>query len=263
MKIPLLTLVFVSTLTSAARAAVPLSPRDVLICRTHFRTTSTGQPHKGKLNRGVRLPAHSALYIRPRNRRKHNWGTEALIAALLTAAQHLQTRHPGTHPLVVGDLSARRGGSLGNHVSHQNGRDADISYILRRRPPQGFTNQTRKTIDFARTWTLIEALLDTGWVSHIFTDQSFKPNLRRAARRAGHDSKWIAHVFTRIIQHEPHHRSHLHIRVRPRADVCRPKRAPLVADRRPQPPARFNDARKRLAAAMRRLALIQHVLSKI
>ena len=262
--LPLLAILLQSALTAArADAAVPLNLRDILTCRAHLGTRSTGEPHQGKLRRGLRLPAHAALYIRPRNRKRANWGTQALIATLLTAAQHVQTRHPHTHPLVVGDLSARRGGALGGHLSHQNGLDADISYILRYKPPKGFTRQTRKSVDFTRTWTLIDALLATGWVSHIFTDQSFKSDLRRAARRAGHDPKWIAHVFSRIIQHAPHHRSHLHIRVLPRTDVCKPKAAPLIAEQRRPPPARASDTRERLMAAMRRLTRIQRALSKI
>ena len=61
--------------------------------------------------------------------------------------------HPGTKRLPVGDLSRRRGGFFPPHVSHQNGRDADIGFYLRK-------GHNTKYLKYATPRTLMYRELD-------------------------------------------------------------------------------------------------------
>ena len=68
------------------------------------------------------------------NRAWRRWGTGRLVRVLLRVARRHRARHPGAQPLLIGDLSRRRGGHFGRefgapgHASHQNGLDADVYY---------------------------------------------------------------------------------------------------------------------------------------
>ena len=54
-------------------------------------------------------------------------GDKTLVDLLHMAALEMRKTYPDTVPLVVGDLSARDGGPLPPHQSHQSGRDADVA----------------------------------------------------------------------------------------------------------------------------------------
>ena len=105
------------------------------------RSVALGLPWAGRLIRGVQLPARGPSFEtwdpvlrRSPNRGWRRWGTGRLVRVLLRVARRYRARHPGAQPLLVGDLSRRRGGHFGRefgtpgHVSHQNGLDADIYY---------------------------------------------------------------------------------------------------------------------------------------
>lgn len=86
---------------------------------------SFGTATRGGLLNAVQVPAHERWQlVQP----SHSWGTEETVRYLARAVDRVRELHPGGHPLFVGDLSQRRGGYLRPHLSHQTGRDADISY---------------------------------------------------------------------------------------------------------------------------------------
>jgi LysM repeat protein/murein endopeptidase len=199
-------------------------------------SVSLGRPQHGNLVNGEQLPAGSGWY---RRRPVRSWGTNHMIDALTQAFQTVQRKHPKAHDNAVGDLSARNGGKLANHISHQTGRDADISFYFRGHPkkgPKAFLSAKRHPLDFAANWTLIEALVgpkpDKGPTEYMFVDYAVQSKLYNWAKSKGVSKRRLAQIFQYprgrramrgIIRHEPGHHNHYHVRFRcpPRDRSCK------------------------------------------
>jgi murein endopeptidase len=168
---------------------------------------AVGRPWQGRLVRGRQLPLQGQGFmtwdpIRKRvgNRGWRRWGTDRLLATLETVLATYAQRHPGSRPVLVGDLSRPRGGDFGprfggiGHASHQNGLDADVYYPrtdrrLRRasRPDQ---------VDRAAAQELVDAFVQAG-AEYVFVGPSLD---LRGPRK--------------VVQPLTHHDDHLHVRLR-------------------------------------------------
>jgi murein endopeptidase len=89
---------------------------------------SLGYPNSGKLVGGRRfretqfmtmIPAHANSRVR--------WALPALLSVLDRASRIVARKYPGSI-LDLGELSRRDGGPISSHLSHQNGRDADVGF---------------------------------------------------------------------------------------------------------------------------------------
>jgi penicillin-insensitive murein DD-endopeptidase len=94
------------------------------------------------------------------------------VQVLKRAAAKVRKKHKGS-VLFVGDLSAKRGGPLFGHNSHQSGRDADVGFYMKhddgkqvnphRFVPFGGDGRARDgaivRFDDERNWAFVEALL--------------------------------------------------------------------------------------------------------
>lgn len=204
----------------AGAATTRVSAREVLSCSARLGSLAVGAPNRGALSASVRLRDNAGLRMLAGSRREAAWGTEELVAGIVSAVETFHRRFPSAPAVVVGDLSKRRGGRFGNHASHQNGRDVDIGYPVLRGGLGAFVNETAATIDADRTWGLIDAFRRSGWLEHVFTDRSFVPALKRAALRAGVSEDEVETLFTSVVKHEPWHKSHMHLRLAARTSVC-------------------------------------------
>jgi penicillin-insensitive murein endopeptidase len=88
---------------------------------------SIGSPANGRQLRAARLRPTPHLYIKP-DSRERVYGHPALVLALKRTARQMAREAPGA-VLLLGDLSARDGGPLTHHRSHQSGRDADVGFF--------------------------------------------------------------------------------------------------------------------------------------
>ena len=88
---------------------------------------SVGWPNRGSLANGRHLGATDGVRILPG--RVLQWGTDELVGLLERCAARLKRQ--GLGPLTVGDLSARAGGQIARHRSHQSGPPPDHSVIAR------------------------------------------------------------------------------------------------------------------------------------
>jgi murein endopeptidase len=175
-----------------------------------------GSPNGGFLLNGVQMPPgdHYELVDPP-----HAWGTQETIDFLQTCIRKVNEVHPGSHPLYIGHISARRGGRLSPHVSHQSGRDVDVSYYYRGAARRWYRRAGPSNLDLARTWTFVRALLTETDVQLILIDASIQRLLRRHATKIGEDPAWLQSVFRggpagqrAIIRHARGHATHMHIR---------------------------------------------------
>jgi len=158
---------------------------------------------------------------------RRSWGSPTMVDTLVAAAGRVAARHPDADPLFVGDLSTSRGGALPPHRWHHDGRSADIGLFAfdGQQPPAGFVRVWPSQLDVPRTWTLIEALLDTGNVEHILLDQGLIQRLKAYVQEEGlMPPDQLAATFppknTRdmwrmrgIVRHAPRHGDHMHLRV--------------------------------------------------
>ncbi|MEY2931770.1 MAG: hypothetical protein RL033_2519, partial [Pseudomonadota bacterium] len=173
-----------------------------------------GSATRGGLLNGVRLPDDDRWkMVDPVN----VWGTAETINYLVTAIDAVHDQFPDSQTLFIGDISAPRGGYLRPHISHQAGRDVDISYFYTN-APTWYARVTPGTLDKRRTWALVRALLTMTDVHYIFIDRRVQTWLRGYAESIGENQEWLENVFhgsnnqPPIILHEPGHATHLHVR---------------------------------------------------
>jgi murein endopeptidase len=166
-----------------------------------------GQPWAGRLVNGRKLPPSGEGFLtwdpvlkQVGNRPWRRWGTERLLRTVRSVLAAYAQRHPDAPPVLVGDLSRRRGGDFGphfggiGHASHQNGLDVDVYYPrvdrkLRssRRPAQ---------VDRAAAQELVDAFVAAGAVN-VFVGPSL-------------DLRGPAKIVSALV----HHDNHLHVRLR-------------------------------------------------
>lgn len=89
---------------------------------------TVGSPNLGVQTDAVELPAAGPGFVRYRPLGAHHFGRPRFILALTRIAAELADGDPKAPPLVIGDLSAKRGGKIDGHQSHRTGRDVDILY---------------------------------------------------------------------------------------------------------------------------------------
>jgi len=200
---------------------VPVSPSEAI-----------GPTNRGRLENGVRLPSHRGYLVRSPARA---YGTEETTRWIVAAFNAVDSKFKQRKVVRVHDISDRDGGKLRDHKSHQNGRDADISYYQTECGPRGcrFDEFRASQLDVARQWTLLEHWLRHGQAEMIFIDYRLQAKLYRYAKRKGATKaqldRWIQYPRGKyepngVIRHFPNHEDHLHVRfVCPYSDLkCRP-----------------------------------------
>lgn len=177
---------------------------------------------RGTLKVGVQLLPGKAYFIK----RPHlAYGTSHSVKAIKAAlSRYKQTKAGKGGPQVhVGDISARGGGALRGHKSHQKGIDVDIGLVLK----GSDANETRfrtgnaGNLDIARTWALIKAFVDTADVRAVFLDYGLQKLLYEHARKQKVSESTLDVLFQYprgrgrnfgIIRHWKGHKDHFHVR---------------------------------------------------
>lgn len=171
----------------------------IVYSQTLGASSSVGPPNNGRLRGGVPLPEDRA-WVLPEDRSRA-FATAETIAALLAGLEVYAQRFPGADPIQLGDLSARRGGRISGHQSHQSGLDVDIRLI---------TDSEGEGFDADRNWLLVKALIDDGGVTSIFLNATEQTWLRAAAE--ADVGPTVVDAYFSLIRHEPGHTIHMHIR---------------------------------------------------
>jgi penicillin-insensitive murein endopeptidase len=140
------------------------------------------------------------------------------VDALARCFERVNQRFPGAPPVTVGHLSAKNGGHLWPHRSHQSGRDADVGYYYKAgaRP---FIHATADNLDLPRTWALVKAALRETTVEMILIDHTVQRALNDYAATNGEDPAFLDEVFQirgknprAAIRHIKGHDNHIHFR---------------------------------------------------
>ena len=175
---------------------------------------------KGVLAGGVQLPPGRHYVIKWE---AAAWGTSGTIRAIQSAVAAYKRKLPGGPKVHVGDISKKRGGPFSPHISHQQGRDVDVGYVLTGKYAHEtrFKSATKSNLDVPRTWALIKAFIDTNEVRYIFMDYKIQGMLYEYAKERGVSENLLDELFqyprgrgrtSGIIRHWKGHVNHFHVR---------------------------------------------------
>lgn len=177
---------------------------------------SVGAPNGGALFNAIQLPED------PRWQRvdaAHAWGTQETVDAITRAVAKVHEEFPDSPPLPIGHISARNGGHLNPHRSHQSGTDVDLGFFYRPEAHRWYVRGTRQSLDLPRTWALVRALVTETDVRFILLDHSIQALLLEYATSIGEDRAWLNDLFKGrgysrppMIRHAKGHATHLHVR---------------------------------------------------
>jgi hypothetical protein len=180
---------------------------------------SQNRPNRGRLVDGELMPDGPGWVVRePR----FAWGTPYTIDALIHAVRLTRAAHPGGQTVMVADLSRRRGGRFRPHLSHQSGRDVDVTYHRRTTDEPTFSRTRTSQLDEKRTWAYLRALLTRHDVVYIFLDRRLQVRLYEWAEANGEHPAFLDALFQygprdhrnpyAIIRVSPGHHDHYHVR---------------------------------------------------
>jgi LysM repeat protein len=179
---------------------------------------------RGTLKVGVQLEPGKGYFIK----RPHlAYGTAMCVKAIKAAlSRYRQTKvckgGPDVH---VGDISARGGGPLKGHMSHQKGIDVDVGLVLKGADADEvrFRTGNEGNLDVPRTWALIKAFVDNADVRAVFLDYRLQKLLYEHARKQKVPESKLDELFQYprgkgrnfgIIRHWKGHKDHFHVRFR-------------------------------------------------
>ena len=208
-------------LTDDERAAEALATIDgAAVVRVQPRATATRIPD------AEALPEGEGYHLR---RPTRAFGQSHVVEGLQRAIAEVRALYPDVHALAIGDLSAREGGKLGNHLSHQTGLDVDVGFYFTKVPagyPEAFVAASA-ALDLEATWALLgsfarTAQQDTG-VAMIFLDYDVQARLYKWAKARGTPDDDLGFLLqyprgkdalVGLVRHWPHHADHMHVRFR-------------------------------------------------
>jgi murein endopeptidase len=193
-------------------------------------SVSVGFVHAGRMVNSVRFPSSEDWQVVSPEKA---YATQETIDYLTTAIRELRTRYPDAPLLRINQISARDGGFIRPHKSHQNGRDVDLGFYY----PGGNVVRAREReryIDPVMNWALIRAIVTHTDVQVILVDRRVQKVLYDHALKIGEDKAWLDGLFhageRSIIKHARGHRDHFHVRFfNPRAQELGRRIAPLLA----------------------------------
>jgi LysM repeat protein/murein endopeptidase len=176
---------------------------------------SVGHPHAGYLVNGVKLPNSDDWVITVPSQA---YGTEETNDALALCIGQVRRDIPDSPKVMLGSLSAERGGHLPPHKSHRTGRDVDV-YFFRQPGAQWSRAATESDIDLRRTWALLRCFVTQTDVDMVLIDKKVQGWLENYALSVGEDPDWVKDLFhdhgsykTAVVRHVPGHVAHMHVR---------------------------------------------------
>ncbi|TPV92623.1 MAG: hypothetical protein B7733_24785 [Myxococcales bacterium FL481] len=211
--------------------------------RSDTPSQSLGYPGDGKLQGGVPMLAGPGRELRAIPWK--TFATAETVGLLDRLLKEWPRREPDAHPVLVGNLSAREGGRLKPHSSHQSGRDFDVSYI--QRPgvydELNWREMNAENLDAEKTWSLIKLFAESDATEAIFVDRSIQKLLHAHALEHGTVPKaelpqWLQYPRGTpgphtLVQHVRGHIDHMHVRFAcpPKQASCKTRRADAIAAR--------------------------------
>lgn len=180
---------------------------------------SRGLANNGSLSGGIQLKSGPGYIVR---NEKRSYGTALTIGLIMDTMAAYAAKFPKAPRFGVGDLSVEKGGKLAPHLSHQSGRDVDLSFIHKsNKENPGFTRMNGTTLDIEKNWFVLEHFLKTQKVQYIFIDYDLQKYFYDYAKSKGYTDKQLMTMiqypngkksYHAIIRHSKGHADHFHVR---------------------------------------------------
>lgn len=191
---------------------------------------AVGFINNGHLRAGTLLPNPTDYLLHTPPSRGASYGTGLLTSLLIRSASHFSKKVYPDVRVSVNNLSAKNGGYLKGHSSHQTGLDADIRYLPYTKPTSVIRNG--KIVDdfnFEMNWQYFRLLVSQNIEEEVKNTGQFKvvsvvdrifvpPTLKKAfctwAKKRGLLSGPLDRAVMARLQEEPKHITHFHLRLR-------------------------------------------------
>ena len=161
--------------------------------------------------------------------RERFYGTYEINQVIIKMGEFINKKY-SQFKLFVGNVSAKKGGKLSPHLSHQNGTDADIAYptkTIEELSPNGFATVVKKSsremnknaYSAEKTYELFKfAFKQTEYpVDRIFADRLIIQDLCNYAQQKNEftgDDKIVVQKLFQNIEHVDGHGDHFHVRLK-------------------------------------------------
>jgi len=178
---------------------------------------SEGRPTAGTLAYGLHLGEGVGYRLRfPKNA----FGVEGVLKTLRACPRKVKDAFPGTHDVLIGDISRPGGGRFPPHESHQSGRDADVGYYLASNVQNVTMHRVKAAeVDYAKTWALLKCFLTSDQVVKVYMDRNIQVAMVDFLRtKKVVNEGQIQRLFAveggegALIVHAKEHDTHLHVR---------------------------------------------------
>lgn len=180
---------------------------------------SRGLANNGSLSGGILLKDGPGYVVR---HPKYSYGTALTISLIMDALGAYAKKYPKGTKFAIGDISAKNGGKLPPHLSHQSGRDVDISYINKAQKNfVGFSKMNASNLDVEKNWFVLDYFIKTKKVQYIFVDYSLQKYFYEYAKAHGYSDAQLKNIiqypngkksYQAIIRHSKGHLDHFHVR---------------------------------------------------
>lgn len=186
-----------------------IRPASMALCGDNDGFLAWGKPLLSGAGTGIRL----------RNpQRCVHFGTDLMVQFLGWLGQRAFSEWKTE--LLVGDISAPRGGCLAGHggrrghFSHTSGRDVDLGFLVPQFPkgPESFS----RNFEIASNYWMIKSIFanPSACVRAVFLDHRLIAKLSSYAHKIG-DPEWLS--LAPHVRHVRGHRNHFHVRIGDRA----------------------------------------------
>jgi len=196
---------------------------------------------KGKIKDSVSIDKYTGHFEKLFRTRGQLYSTDYLLDSFAKSSLEIKKIYPDVEALQVGDISARSGGKIKRHQSHQNGLDIDVVYLRVNKSGQDLTNpewaedfvdgkNVSKNFDVERNWNLFKMMVKKGNVGRIFVDWSTK---RKFCELHGASSDPLDFQTLRLMSAAKYHRTHFHLRLLCKKEYsrCRKQSPPINSTR--------------------------------
>ncbi len=201
---------------------------------------SVGTPNSGWQLRAKKLKSSPHLRVK-KGSGAFVYGHPALVLMLHRTSRDVGRMARGAK-MLVGDLSAKSGGPLSGHRSHQSGRDADVGFYVRDPKGRAVTldrfrqfggdgkakDGSGYMFDDHRNWLLVQSWIQDrrAGISHIFVAKPLRKRLLDYARKNKNYKLHLnaAAVLLKQPRSSSAHDDHFHVRIacpKRQAEICR------------------------------------------